>query len=472
MRSEIFALLASVALLGPSGASAAVGERPNFLLILADDLTSRDLGFTGNPDAITPNLDRLATESMLLRGMHVASPTCSPARHELYTGLFPVRSGAYPNHTQVYPGVSSIFSYLREAGYRVLLQGKTHIGPPESFPFEYIEDPDDHQGLGAFMRRDSQQPWLATLASRDPHVPWVRGPIERFDPKGLTVPSYLHDNQTTREELARYYAAITALDQQVGAALQELEASGQAERTLVLFLSEQGSSLPYGGKWLLYQNGIHVAALARWPGRIAAGSVNQGLMQYADVAPTLLDAAGIDPASIDTGAPDAFGHRGFDGRSFLAILGGRRTEHRDAIYAQHTTVGVIRARAPYPSRAIFDGRYKLVRNLAPENTFWIGAMHDREPYLSWVRDAANDPTLAARVDWLSRRPAEELYDLATDPEERVNRADDPALQEIKSRLGAGLDRWMRQQGDEGLATEMAAPSREFRPQWNPAVTDR
>ncbi len=436
-------------------------DRPNFLLLIADDLNWRDLGCVGNPDVKTPNIDRLAREGMALRGMFTPAPTCSPCRHALYTGLFPVRSGAYPNHTRAYDGTKSIFSHLKARGYRVGLLGKSHVGPPATFPLEILGgSADDTAALAAFINRDKSQPWLAVLASNDPHSPWNRGPTNGFAPAKIKIPPYLHDNGVTRTNLANYYAEIAQLDAQIGAALRALDASGQAANTLVVFVSEQGSSFPYGGKWSLYDAGIRVSAFARWPGRIKPGSASDALMQYVDVPPTLLEAAGVDPATIDTGCPDAHGLRGFDGRSFLPVLRGETNRLRDYVFAEHTTVGIIGFKQPYPMRAVRDARYKLIRNLTPENEYWINGIHETDVFESWARDAAHNPALAARVRWLSHRPGVELYDLETDPYESKNLADDTRFAGIKARLSRELDAWIAQQGDRGLETELKAKSRQ------------
>ena len=306
-------------------------QQPNFLVIIADDLTWRDLGYEGNRDVHTPNLDSLCREGMHLRGMFSPATTCSPSRHALYTGLYPVRSGAFPNHTRVYDGTKSLFTLLKDAGYRVALQNKSHVGPPASFPYEHIVGADDLSETEAFVRRDPRQPWLLVYASNDPHGPWNRGPRRRYQPEKLTVPPYLHDNATTRQLLAHYYAEVSKLDMQVGNLLKLLQESGQADRTVVLFVSEQGSSMPYGGKWSVYDNGIRASTLVKWPGKVRPGTSSDALMQYVDVAPTLLDAAGIDPTKIDVGCPDASGAIGFDGRSFLDVLTGKADTFREQV---------------------------------------------------------------------------------------------------------------------------------------------
>lgn len=432
--------------------------RPNFLIIIADDLCWRDLGYEGNMDIRTPNLDKLRTESMHLRGMFNPATTCSPTRHALYTGLYPIRSGAFPNHTRVYDGTKSLFTHLKDAGYRVALQNKEHVGPKPSFPYEHIEGADDLTETKAFLSRDAAQPWFMVYASNDPHGPWTRGP--KYDPAKVTVPPYLHDNKITRELLAAYYGEISKLDEQVGALLKLLDDTQQAENTLVLFVSEQGSSFPFGGKWSVYDNGIHASALVRWPGKVKPGSTSQALLQYVDVPPTFLEASGVDPTKVDVGCPDANGATGFDGRSFLTVLRGETDTFREHVFAQHTTLGTNGALEAYPMRMVRDTRYKLVRNLAPENTYTIGGIHKGQPIESWQADAESDYKLADRVKWLFKRPGTELYDLESDPLEMKNLADDPEFANIKGRLQKELDAWVAQQGDKGMVTENLASTRQ------------
>lgn len=112
-------------------------EKPNFLFVIADDCTYRDIGCYGG-QAHTQNIDRLATEGMLFTHCFQSAPMCSPTRHNIYTGLYPVKSGAYPNHTFAKPGTRSVVHYLKPLGYRVALSGKRHIAPKEVFPFEYV----------------------------------------------------------------------------------------------------------------------------------------------------------------------------------------------------------------------------------------------------------------------------------------------------------------------------------------------
>jgi N-sulfoglucosamine sulfohydrolase len=437
--------------------------RPNFLIMIADDLCWRDLGFQGHPDVKTPNLDRLASEGMRLERMFNPAATCSPTRNAIYTGLHCVRSGAFPNHTRVYDGTKTVFTHLKELGYRVALQNKSHVGPAKSYPYEAISGADDFIQTRQFMARDSKQPWMLSFCSNDPHSPWSRRVGEPLDPSRITVPPYMHDNLTTRQQLAKYFDEITKFDEQVGNLLKLVDESGQRDNTVVVFLSEQGCSLPYGGKWSLYDTGIRASTIVRWPGKIAPGSKSERLLQYTDIAPTFIEIAGGDPTKIDTGCPDADGNRSFDGKSFLSILQGEDRAIHEHVFAQHTTVGVNGYEQPYPSRMVRDTRYKLIRNLAPENVFTIGGIHKGEPLDSWRKDAQSDAKLQKRVDWLFRRTGAELYDLQNDPFEMNNLANDPQYSTIRAALQSRLDAWMAQQGDRGLETEMLAPTRQGKP---------
>ena len=441
--------------------------RPNVLLIIADDLCFHDVGFNGNRDVRTPHLDQLRAEGVQFTRMYSPSATCTPCRSALLTGLYNVRSGAYPNHSDVRDGTRSLFTYLRSAGYRVALQAKADVRPTASFPFDRLGGPDGETVRNAERNADdltdarafvtagrADQPWLLVFGSHDPHDPWTRGPRRLYHPNALTVPPYLHDDATTREQLAHYYAEVSAFDEQVGHLNDLLADTGQSGRTLVVFVSEQGNSFPFGGKWTLTDTGIRSAAVARWPGVIRPGSTADALCSYVDLVPTVVAAAGIDSATLDTGCPDADGRRGFDGRSLLDVLRGSGRPVHEVVFAQHTALGVYGVAGPLPTRAACDGRYKLIRNFNPGAPFMFDGWRTPPILRAWQADAQHDPALHRRLHELTHPPAEQLYDLDADPYELSNRADDPALAAVKSSLSAQIDRWMAQQGDRGMPTEL------------------
>lgn len=425
--------------------------KPNIVLLLADDMTWSDCEPYGSTNVPTPNIRKLAEQGMRFDSMFTSTAMCSPARQMLYTGLYPVRSGAFPNHSHVRPGVQSIVQHLTFLGYAVSLEGKRHFGPKESFPFE-------RRNLKRVLERE-ERPFCHIIASDDPHLPWITGDPAAFDPEKITVPPYLIDTPETRRQLCQYYAEITNLDQTLGTTMQQLDEAGVADNTILMFNSEQGMTLPFGGKWSCYESGLKTAFIVRWPGTVKPASSTAALTQSVDILPTLVEIAGGDPSVIDTGCADADGSIGFDGKSLLAILKGGSVPLRDHVFGVQTTQGIINGTL-YPIRSVRDNRYKLIRNLNHENPFQNvcteGGESHGEFFVPLLAAAQKSPAIKARLDFFQHRPAEELYDLEQDPHELHNLASSPEHDAIRIRLGHKLDGWMRQQGDLGMVTEETA----------------
>ncbi|MHC4170631.1 MAG: sulfatase family protein [Planctomycetota bacterium] len=432
-------------------AESAAQKKPNILIIMADDCTHNDLPVYGGQNAATPNIDRLASEGLVFNRAYLASSMCQPCRAELYTGQYPMRNGCAWNHSASRPDATSMPHHLRPLGYRVGLVGKVHVKPAKAFPFEKVDGfdpncvrnptrPHDTQHIRSFMA--GQDPFCLVVALVEPHVPWVMGDKSKYAPKKLKLPANLADTPRTREAFSRYLAEITYMDGQVGEILAVLEQSGKADNTIVLFTSEQGSQFP-GCKWTNWDTGLHTVLIARWPGKVTRGKRTDALVQYADVLPTLIDAAGAAPSG-----------SAFDGTSFLPVLLGRKTEHRKFVYGMHNNIPEGPA---YPIRTISDGQYRYIRNLTPDEIYiekhlmgWSGKGQLNNPYwATWVSNAWNKPHTYDMVKRYMHRPAEQLYNTAEDPYELTNLADDPALASVKARLSAELDRWMKAQGDPG-----------------------
>jgi len=423
-------------------------EKPNIVLLLADDMTWSDCEPYGSQNVPTPNLRKLAEQGMRFDNMFTATAMCSPARQMLFTGLFPVRSGAFPNHSQVRLGVQSIVQHLTLLGYTVSLEGKRHFGPKESFPFE-------KRNLKRVLERE-ERPFCHIIASDDPHKPWTTGDVSAFDPEKITVPPHLIDTPETRRQLCQYYAEIANLDQTLGDIMRRLDEAGVAENTILMFNSEQGMTLPFGGKWSCYESGLKTAFIVRWPGTVKPGSSTPALTQSVDILPTLIEIAGGDPTIIDTGCADADGSIGFDGKSLFPILKGESTHLRDHVFGVQTTQGVINGTL-YPIRSVRDSRYKLIRNLNHEqpfqNLYTAGGESYEEIFVPLLDAAQTSPAIKTRLDFLQHRPAEEFYDLTEDPHELRNIATSPEHEAMRVHLRKKLDEWMRQQADLGLETE-------------------
>lgn len=439
------AMFGAAAVAAPAARGAGRRSKPNFLFIIADDCTYRDLGCYGG-QAHTPNIDKLATEGMLFTHCFQAAPMCSPTRHNIYTGLYPVKSGAYPNHTFAKAGTKSVVHYLKPLGYRVALSGKRHISPKEVFPFEYLagnKNP-DFKAISAFMAscKKGGTPFCLFACSNEPHTPWNKGDPSRYDAAKLKLPPYFVDTRETRVSMTKYLAEITYYDGQVGDCLKLLDKHGLADNTLVIVVSEQGSSFPFG-KWTCYDTGLQSAFVARWPGKIEPGAVSDAMIEYVDVLPTYIEAAGGTPAAA------------LDGRSLLAVLGGKATEHKKYVFGEMTTRGINNGSDYFGIRSVRSRRYKYIWNFTPEVKF-RNACTSSAIFKSWRNKAAGSPDAADKVRRYEHRPGEELYDMTKDPYEWNNLADDPDFSQVKAELKATLLAWMKACGDKGQQTELEA----------------
>jgi len=437
----------------------AYAAKPNFVFVLADDLSHFDVGCYGG-QAHTPHMDQLARDGMRFTNCFQSSPTCSPTRHNIYTGQSPFKTGAYPNHTFANPGTKSVVHYLKELGYRVALSGKTHIKPLSVFPFEYSgkANSPDFEAVNAFIADcvENDTPFCLFLTSNEPHAPWDKGDASRYPPEKVQLPDTFVDTPETRDAMSRYLAEATYFDDQVGQALGLIDHYNLAENTLFIATTEQGSSLPFA-KWTLYDAGLHTGFIARWPGVIEAGSTSDALVEYSDVLPTFVEAAG--------GRPDPI----LDGRSLMALFKGDQGPHKPYVFSQMTTKGIINAPEHYGIRSVRSLKYKYIWNFTPEvkfenvvtipeDTKWGEA----QVFNSWKRAAKTDRDAAEKVRRYHHRPGEELYAVEDDPNEWNNLADNPEYAAIKAELRAALVAEMKRVGDKGQQSEFEADLRHSR----------
>ncbi len=454
-----FGLLALLFKLGLLAQGLAQPTQPNLLLFLSDDLTYHDIGCYGNEEVRTPTIDQLAKEGLRFEYCFNSAPMCAPTRMSLYTGIHPVRNGAHPNHSRVYDHIQSMAHYLRPLGYRVGLMGKRHEAPIENFPFEFLGGQHGDRGggidldmtlLDKFIENTGDQPWCMVVASNQAHTPWNRGDPSVYEADKLTLPPYLIDTPVTRENLTRYYAEINYMDNQVKQCLDYLDTHGKTEETLVLFLSEQGSNFPHC-KWTCYDTGLRSAAVVRWPGVIEPRRETKAMIQYIDVLPTFIEAAGGDPTDFD-----------FDGRSFLGVLKGQSDTHHAYSFGVQTSKGIYSGPEPdgYGIRTVRSERYRLVWNLNWDQAFSNTVITRMDAYQSWkTKGEQGDDFAMERYNFYQRRPEFELYDLEEDPYELENLAGKAQVRSIQEDLKAQLVAWMKQQKDQGKQTEFDALSR-------------
>ncbi len=425
-------------------------EAPNIIFFLADDCTFRDIGCYGSKDAITPRIDNFAKEGMRFTQCFQAVAMSSPTRSNLYTGLYPVKSGAYPNHTFVKDGVQSIVQHLRPKGYNTALLGKTHINPRSAFPFNYLGDSDelDFNKMESYIgdQKRKNEPFCLFVCSHQPHGPYTQGDPSRFPEEKLTIHPYLVDTKETRKVFSQILAEIEYMDGEFGQCLDILEKYGLSDNTIVVFASEQGNGLPFA-KFTCYDNGLQSAFVVRWPGKVKPGKESNAMIEYCDVTPTLMDIAGVEV------------NKELDGKSFLPVLLGKTNKHKEYVYGIQTTRGVIGCPTFYGSRSVRSKKFKYILNLTPDETF-VNSTNNSSVFKSWQKKALNDYNASLLANKYLKRPAEELYNVERDPFELNNLANNPAYASQMCELKAKLADWMKQQGDKGQETELDASNRQ------------
>ena len=430
-----------------SGALTAIAvhaaPRPDIVIFLTDDQSQGDLSPYGDNSLRTPNMQRLADAGMIFTRAYVASPTCAPSRAAMLTGLMPARNGAEPNHAKPRSEIKKWPAYFQELGYEVVAFGKvSHYRHTADYGFDYFAHDTfhDHTGIAAaadFLKnrpRNGVKPLCLFVGSNWPHVPWPETDLG-YDPSQLPLPAGSVDTPETRAWRARYAAAVTRADDDLGVVLAAVRAC-LSTNTLVLFSGDNGTQWPFA-KWNCYEAGVCVPLIVSWPGVVKSGTRTSAMVSWIDFLPTLMEAAGGKPP------------KDIDGRSFLPVLRGKRSNHRDRIFTTHSGDGRFNI---YPSRALRDGQWKYLRNLHPEFAFTTHIdlpvnLGQRAYFQTWEAAAQTNDHAAAVLRRYHARPAEELYDLTSDPHEQNNLATDPRYASRLKKLRRQLDNWLRDQGD-------------------------
>jgi len=437
----LFALLLAT---GAAPSFAQTAAKPDIVIFLTDDQSQLDLAPYGNRVLRTPRMQQLADAGMIFTQAYVASPTCAPSRAALLTGLMPARNGAEPNHAKPRPEIRKWPSFFQELGYEVVAFGKvSHYKHTADYGFDYFAHDTfhDHAGIAeaaGFLKnrpRTGAKPLCLFVGSNWPHVPWPENGAG-YDSAQMPLPAGSVDTTATRAWRARYAAAVTKADDDLGTIMDAARAC-LGTNTLFLFSSDNGAQWPFA-KWNCYEAGVQTPLIVVWPGVVNPGTRTSAMVSWVDLLPTLLEAAGGK-------AP-----RLIDGQSFLPVLRGKRSTHRDAIFTTHSGDGRFNV---YPIRAMRSGQWKYIRNLHPEFAFTTHIdlpvnLGQREYFKTWEERAETDPATAVIVRRYHARPEEELYDLGIDPHEQHNLAADPKYLARLKKMRVQLDKWLRDQGDQ------------------------
>ncbi|WP_435009175.1 sulfatase family protein [Tundrisphaera lichenicola] len=441
IRSAFLLLLANLGLSAiVIGAEPSLAHRPNILLILPDQWRGMDLGCMGNAEVRTPHLDRLASQGVLFRNTFANTPVCCPARAILLTGKYPHKNGMVANDLRLRESETTLAEILDKAGYRTGFIGKWHLDGGKRQPgfvppgprrqgFEYwaasecshthfhptyfldtdrpiTEDRFEPEVWTdraiEFLGQGGDAPFFLVVSMGPPHDPY--GAPEKFmnlyDPARLTLrPNWEgNDPGAARKQLAAYYAAMTAVDEQVGRLMEALEDSGRAKDTIVVFTSDHGDMLGSQGQRLKrkpWEESIRVPGIVRYPARIEAGRTLDALLSHVDLAPTLLALSGL-PAPA-----------GMQGTDLSWVVLGTTDRGPDSAFFQ-IFVPFAGDGTPHPWRGIRTDR-------------WMYARTEAGP---WV-----------------------LYDLEEDPYEQKNLARDPAHANELASLESRLNDWMERTDD-------------------------
>lgn len=429
---------------------------PNILWITVEDMSPR-LGCYGDDTVPTPNVDRLASEGVRFTRAFGTYGVCAPNRHTIITGMYPNTTGAMAMRTwkrtgalseitdpellaiPTYeatppPEVKCFTEYLRAAGYYCTNNSKTdyQFAPP-------ITAWDESSQKAHWRNRpDKDTPFFAVFNHTVSHESGTfekRSPIV-VDPADVALPPYYPDTPLVRRDLARHYDNIAAMDSQVGKLLEDLKADRLADETIVFYYSDHGDGLPRMKRWV-YDSGIHVPMIVRFPDGAKAGTTNGDLISFVDLAPTVLSLAGLK-------IPDYM-----QGRAFL---GPKKGEPRDYIYASRDRMDP----APETIRAVRDKRFKYVRNYRPDLPY-IGYIpyRDRAAIMQEILRLTKAGKLGPDQWQLTslHKPLEELYDTESDPHEIYNLAADPQHFDKLAELRDAHEKWTARVNDLGHMPE-------------------
>lgn len=439
-RRDLFSLAATAAFAGC--ASAPEGRsRPNILFAISDDQSFAHTGASGDPVVRTPAFDRISAEGVRFEHAFCNSPSCTPSRGAILTGQECYRLEEGVNLWSSLPAKFVTYPDLLEAaGYHI---GFTRKGwsPGSLEAGGRSRNPagpryDDFQTF--YEANPPGTPFCFWFGSSDPHRGYEKGSgiASGLRPEDVVVPPFLPDDPEVRSDILDYYFEIERFDRELGEILSYLEERGQLENTIVIVTSDNGMPFPRA-KADLYDYGARVPLAVRWPESVPGGRVVTDFASLVDIAPTILEAAGIEIPEDMTG------------RSLLDLLksgeDGRVDPTRDhVILARERHTPWREGRVGYPMRAIRTDQYLYIRNIEPDR--WpagdppiLGEV-DPSPTKDLMRARKDDPGFRRYYEAaFSKRPGEELYELGLDPGQMKNVADEAAHAEIKSALAAKLD---------------------------------
>jgi arylsulfatase A-like enzyme len=427
-------------------------QKPNILWLVAEDLSAIIPPFGDNTVA-TPNLTRLADEGIRYTQVYSSSGVCAPSRAAIATGMYQNRIGAQHMRTTniadfgvegivpyeaVPPAYVKMHSqYFREAGYYASNNAK------EDYQFrKTVTAWNDSSRSAHWRNRAEGQPFFSVFNFGITHESqvWAQAgnPLLVDENLEVPIPPYLPDSEIGRKDVRQVYSNIVAMDLQVGEILNQLEEDGLLDSTIIFWYSDHGGPLPRQ-KRLLYDSGIHLPLIIRFPDQYRAGEIDDQLISFVDFKSTILSLAGIEPPTY------------VDGRAFLGEYAASTS--RDYVHA-----AADRFDSEYDTiRAVRDKRFKYLRNFNPEKPYYLPLTYREQmpvmQELLRMRDAGQ--LNETQAQWFrTSKEEEELFDTENDPYELNNLAGDTSYAEKLAELRNELDSWMSYIDDKGLMPEV------------------
>lgn len=411
-------------------------KRPNIILFVADDHGLDAIGAYGNPIIKTPNLDKLAAEGVKFTNAYCTSASCAASRSVILSGKFGHATGSYGHvhdyhHFSTYQDETSLPIIMEKEGYETARIGKYHVAPEKVYHFNRVLKANPRNTVEMAQKckpiLNSDKPFFLYFCTDDPHRgkstepgQWdapnsfgnEKGDFKDteqiiYNPDEVLVPPFLPDTKETREEIAQYYQSISRIDQGFGLLMKMLKESEKAKNTIVIYISDNGMAFP-GAKTTVHEPGIKLPCIIKDPTKNLDGTVNNALISWVDLTPTILHMAKID-----------FKKEQFHGKSFNSILEKTNPKGWDEIYASHTFHEITMY---YPMRVVRNKNYKLIWNIAWRLEYpFASDLWDSSTWQSIYRTDKKYFGNKKVEDYLFR-PEFELYDLEKDPNELNNLA--------------------------------------------------
>lgn len=405
-------------------------ERPNIIWMMLEDW-SPDLGCYGIKGIETPITDQLANDGIRYTNAFCTSPVCSPSRSAMLTGFHQNYIGAQRHRTEdpikkpLPHGIKPMPLLLKDAGYYTALMKSDKTDANFTDDLGFMGDD--------WKDRKADQPFFAQITFQGTHRKWERDPINPIDPNDIELPPYYVDTPFARRDWANGLEQMQICDREIGDILDRLDEEGLTDNTLIFLIGDNGRC-HIRGKQFMYDAGLWVPLIIKWPGRVAPNQVNEDLVQTIDITATILDVAGAKPTY------ELHGKNLFEEAS----------KNREYIFAARSRMG----KTHDAMRVIRSKKYKLIHNLMPERAWlqYSGYKEDMYPILAemnvmYLEGKLNEDQ--ARF-FAPTKPEFELYDIVNDPHELNNLANNTEYAPIKDHLLCELYNWRKSINDQGV----------------------